>query len=117
VGGRTAGDLNSGIALGGGSIGAGGSNVDGAAYTAPASLTDLRTFFTAFNALPTADNTGLLNVADWTTRARWNFRLNNPPAGVINGGDAAYIPAGVTTDLAGAPRNQAGAPDMGAYER
>jgi hypothetical protein len=121
VGGRTAAILNTtGATTGaGGSILSGGSNADGTAYTSPASLTGLRTFFTAFNTLPTADNTGRPHVADWTTGALWNFRLNNPPPGVVDGGDAAhygFVSGGVSTDVAGASRVQSGAPDMGAYE-
>ena len=49
---------------------------------------------------------------DWT---QWNLRLRwDSPA--VNSGDNAWIPPGITTDIAGGPRILDGTVDMGAYE-
>ena len=49
---------------------------------------------------------------DWT---QWNLRLRlDSPA--VNSGDNAWIPAGITTDIAGGPRILDGTVEMGAYE-
>jgi hypothetical protein len=95
----------------------GANNTDGTAYGAAAlPLTGLKTFFAAFPALPTELNTG----HNGYNAALWDFRLNNPPAGIVNGGEAAHyalLPGGVPTDVSGAARVQGGDPDMGAYEK
>jgi predicted outer membrane repeat protein len=98
----------------------GGANVDGASYGA--TQWDLQTklnngFFVKFPAIPTAANTGDTGY----NAGAWDFRLGlGTPPGVVDGGDAAHYSGAygvsVTTDVAGAPRAQAGGPDMGAYE-
>jgi hypothetical protein len=112
----------------------GGGNVDGASYGAMAF--DLQSklnngLFVKFPARPTADNTGIDTVPAsgiGYNAGAWDFRLGlGTPPGLIDGGDAThfglvttgtvYAACGpVTTDVAGAPRAQAGGPDMGAYE-
>jgi hypothetical protein len=93
----------------------GGGNEDGQSYGAMVpSLALFENFFATFPALPGPNNTGVGYNA-----AAWSFSLNSPPGGVVNGGNAAYyglVSGGVTTDVAGSPRVQGGAPDMGAYE-
>jgi hypothetical protein len=124
-----------------GEIGAGSGNLNGTAYrddislqNNPLELPAVQQLFTAFPADPDEANTGNLGY----NASAWNFHLNSPPAGVVNGGDATYLsgdyikpmyrPAGgpslvvgspmigtVTTDLEGNTRS--GTPDMGAYEK
>jgi hypothetical protein len=129
VGGYTTAQLDGGYtgpeisnAISGTSIGAGSGNVNGASYatTEAGRLTNLRTFFIAFSALPTQGNTGVEKVASWTTSPLWNFRLGGgADYSAVNGGDATYlslVSGGVSTDVEGAIRVQSSVPDMGAYE-
>jgi hypothetical protein len=120
VGGYTAAQLNTtGLTDGGTCVGVGSGNVDGAAYSATAwdLLTKLNNgLFVKFTMLPTEANTGDTGY----NAAAWDFRLGpGAPPGVVDGGDSAHfglVSGGVSTDVAGAPRVQAGDPDMGAYE-
>jgi hypothetical protein len=128
-----------------GVIKAGSGNLDGTAYRTPAlnvqpsdpswiELAAVQQLFTAFPATPDENNTG---TNPGYNGAAWNFRLNSPPAGVVDGGSAAYLSAPsttptywsvagqgyadssatiapVTTDVEGKTRS---APDLGAYEK
>src|SRR4029079_17629991 len=59
----------------------------------------------------------------WATKAQpspdddyGDLRLR-PGSPAVDAGDTSAVPAGITTDLAGAPRVQGGAVDVGAYEQ
>jgi hypothetical protein len=128
VGGYTKADLDSGYSgasffYPGTIIGTGSNNAEGADYGIGAAtlLTNLQSFFTAFNALPTGlalGNTGADKAADWTAGVLWDFHLKSPPAGVVDGGSTTpYILSNAPTDVEGKPRVAGAAPDMGAYEK
>jgi hypothetical protein len=132
-----------------GLIVAGSGNLDGTAYrptilplysTSPSpssgELSAVQQLFTAFPTYPDASSTGV-----GYNSAAWNFRLNGSPAGVVNGGSAAFLSApytsvtytqqggagqpylvgsprigAITTDVEGVARVQGNEPDLGAYE-
>ena len=50
-----------------------------------------------------------------TDPTQWNLRLRSDSV-AVNSGDNAWIPVGITTDIAGGPRIVGVAVDMGAYE-
>jgi hypothetical protein len=137
VGGYTAAQLDNGYSgsnvpgysIAGTRILAGGDNVGGDSYATTVGdatrLSNLKYFFTAFDALPTLGNTG----AGYTAAA-WDFHLSGDAvmAGAVNTGDdyygTSYVPApglvknaaNKDSDVEGNDRIQSTAPDMGAYE-
>jgi hypothetical protein len=132
VGGYTAAQLNDGVADDGTRIGVGSNNRDGASFGTSVAeatrLTNLKAFFTAFNALPADSNTGDTHVADWTSSPLWRFSLKVGATGAIDRGSTAYLVDGFTVagspalpyqinkDVIGANRIRSDAPDLGAYE-